>query len=65
MIAPDLRGFGVSEVTPGIVYTEEFVADVIALLDELQVQRAVLLGFSMAGQVAMQLAESHPERVSA
>ncbi len=65
VIAPDLRGFGESEVTPGIVYTEEFVADVIALLDELQVQRAVLLGFSMAGQVAMQLVESHPERVSA
>ena len=65
VIAPDLRGFGESEVTPGIVYTEEFVADVMALLDELQIQRAVLLGFSMAGQVAMQLIESHPERVSA
>lgn len=65
VVAPDLRGFGESEVTPGIVYTEEFVADVIALLDELQIQRAVLLGFSMAGQVAMQLAESHPERVGA
>lgn len=65
VVAPDLRGFGESGVTPGIVYTEEFVADVIALLDELQIRRAVLLGFSMAGQVAMQLAESHPERVSA
>lgn len=65
VIAPDLRGFGESEVTPGIVYTEEFVADVIALLDELHIQRAILLGFSMAGQAAMQLVESHPERVSA
>lgn len=65
VVAPDMRGFGESEVTPGIVYTEEFVADVIGLLDELQIQRAVLLGFSMAGQVAMQVAESHPERLSA
>lgn len=65
VIAPDLRGFGESEVTPGIVYTEEFVADIVALLDHVGLSEVVLLGFSMAGQVAMQFVASHPERVRA
>ena len=65
VIAPDLRGFGESRVTEGIVYTEEFAADIVALLDELGLETVILLGFSMSGQVAMQIAASYPERVSA
>lgn len=65
VIAPDLRGFGESGVTEGVVYTEEFVADLVALLDHLGLEEVVLLGFSMAGQIAMQLAASHPGRVAA
>lgn len=64
VIAPDLRGFGESGVTEGIVYTEEFVADVVALLDHLGLDDVVLLGFSMAGQIAMQLVASYPERAA-
>ncbi|MDO4920132.1 alpha/beta fold hydrolase [Kocuria sp.] len=64
-LAPDLRGFGDSEVTEGIVYTEEFAADLAALLDALGLETVVLLGFSMGGQIAMQLLASHPERVRA
>lgn len=60
VIAPDLRGFGDSEVTPGIVYTEEFAADTIALLDRLGLDSVVLVGFSMAGQVALQIAATPP-----
>lgn len=65
VIAPDLRGFGESQVTEGIVYTEEFAADIVALLDELGLETVILLGFSMSGQVAMQIAASYPERVGA
>jgi pimeloyl-ACP methyl ester carboxylesterase len=65
VIAPDLRGFGKSEVTPGIVYTEEFAADAIGLLDALKVPSAVVLGYSMGGQVAMEIQHSYPERVRA
>ncbi|RUP80937.1 alpha/beta fold hydrolase [Kocuria sp. HSID17590] len=65
VVTPDLRGFGESEVTPGIVYTEEFAADVIALLDHLGLDSVVLVGFSMAGQVALQIVATHPERVAA
>lgn len=65
VIAPDLRGFGASEVTEGIVYTEEFADDMAALLDHLGVREAVVVGFSMAGQIAMELLHRHPGRVRA
>lgn len=65
VIAPDLRGFGESEVTPGIVYTEEFAADAVALLDHLDIDSAVVLGYSMGGQVAMEIQHSYPQKVRA
>lgn len=65
VVAPDLRGFGDSEVTEGIVYTEEFADDVAGLLDYLGVEQAVVLGFSMSGQIAMELLHRHPDRVRA
>lgn len=61
VIAPDLRGFGDSAVTEGIVSTEEFSNDLALLLDELGVETAVVLGFSMAGQIAMQFAHDHAD----
>lgn len=65
VIAPDLRGFGESEVTAGIVHTEEFAADAVALLDFLGIDSAVVLGYSMGGQVAMEIQHTHPQRVRA
>ena len=63
VLAPDLRGFGASGITEGIVYTEEFADDVAGLLDHLGVPAAVVVGFSMSGQIAMELARRHPGRV--
>lgn len=65
VIAPDLRGFGESEVTGGIVFTEEFASDAVGLLDELKVDKAVVLGYSMGGQIAMEIQHSYPQRVRA
>ena len=65
VVAPDLRGFGDSEGTEGIVYTEEFADDVAGLLEHLGIDRAVVVGFSMSGQVAMELLHRHPERLRA
>lgn len=65
VVAPDLRGFGGSGVTEGIVYTEEFADDVAALLDRLGIDEAVVVGFSMAGQIALELVHRHPQRVRA
>lgn len=58
----DQRGFGKSDPAQGPVSRR---GDLLRLLDELQVEQAVLLGCSMGGEVAMDVAFEHPERVSA
>jgi 3-oxoadipate enol-lactonase len=65
VIAPDLRGHGGTTVTSGPSTMEEVAEDVSALLDELNVPRAVLCGLSMGGYVALALYRAHPERVRA
>jgi 2-succinyl-6-hydroxy-2,4-cyclohexadiene-1-carboxylate synthase len=66
-IAPDLIGHGQSDSPPDAArYSiERCVADLLALLDTLEVQRADVLGYSMGGRVALQLAAAAPERVGA
>lgn len=65
IIAPDLRGYGVSEA-PAVKATtlETMATDIRALLDHLQIQRAVIAGLSMGGQVAMAFADLFPERLA-
>ena len=62
VIAPDLRGFGASPVTPGLVSMRQLAADVEALLDRLAVDRAAIVGLSMGGLVVMELATAQPDR---
>jgi pimeloyl-ACP methyl ester carboxylesterase len=62
VLAPDLRGFGRSPVTPGLVSMREYAADVEGLLDGLGITRAAVVGLSMGGLVAMELAVSRPGR---
>ncbi|MEL7207572.1 MAG: alpha/beta fold hydrolase, partial [Actinomycetota bacterium] len=61
----DLRGHGRSE-RPATGYTvEDSVADLVALLDELGVDRpAHLIGNSYGGVVGLATAIAHPERVA-
>jgi pimeloyl-ACP methyl ester carboxylesterase len=63
VLAPDLRGYGAAPVTEGMVTLPEFAADLVALLDREGVDRAVVCGLSMGGQIAMELVHGHPERV--
>ena len=62
VVAPDLRGFGHSPVTPHLVTMREYAADVEELLDGLGVARAAIVGLSMGGLVTMELAAFRPER---
>jgi len=62
VIAPDLRGFGHSPVTPGQVTMREYAADIEELLDRLNIARAAVVGLSMGGLVAMDMATAHPAR---
>jgi pimeloyl-ACP methyl ester carboxylesterase len=62
VVAPDLRGFGESPVTPGVVTMREYATDILALLDRLEIDTAAFVGLSMGGLVAMELATGAPER---
>ncbi|QZY30070.1 alpha/beta fold hydrolase [Nocardioides coralli] len=62
VVAPDLRGFGDSPL-PGEHFTD--VADLVVLLDNLAIDRVAVVGSSLGGRVALELATAHPERVSA
>jgi len=62
VIAPDLRGYGDSPVTPGMVSMAQLAADVGHLLDRKGIATAALAGLSMGGLVVMELAAAQPER---
>ena len=62
VVAPDLRGFGASPLTPHLVTLREYAADVEELLGRLGIERAAVVGLSMGGLVAMDLVTTHPER---
>jgi len=62
VIVPDLRGYGQSPVTPGLVTMAELAADIRGLLDRLGVESAALAGLSMGGLVMMELAAAEPGR---
>jgi 3-oxoadipate enol-lactonase len=61
-ITVDLRGFGESAPAGG-VSMDAYADDIIALLDERKVDRAVICGLSMGGYVAFALWRRHRTRV--
>jgi pimeloyl-ACP methyl ester carboxylesterase len=61
-IAPDLRGFGDSSAN-GPYSIAQYAADLVALLDALQVDRVVACGLSMGGYVALALLRHHRDRI--
>jgi pimeloyl-ACP methyl ester carboxylesterase len=65
VITLDLRGHGRSgKPHEASAYGMEFfVADVLAVLDEVGVGRADYLGYSLGGRVGFSLADAHPQRV--
>lgn len=64
VIAPDLRGFGQSPLPKGPVSVADYADDVIALMDELGLGRAVVVGMSMGGYVLFNLLERYPRRLA-
>jgi pimeloyl-ACP methyl ester carboxylesterase len=65
VIAPDLRGYGATGVTGAsrMVTLDVFALDIAALLDNLGVDRFVLGGLSMGGQIVMEFYRLFPRRV--
>ncbi len=62
-VAFDLRGHGKSDVGDGQFTIDFLVDDLIALLDHLGIDRALLCGLSMGGYVALRTIERYPKRV--
>jgi len=64
-IAVDLPGFGDSGKPLGASYDPAFFSrTVLSLLDELGLERVHLLGHSMGGRAALELAFDHPDRIA-
>jgi len=63
-IAPDLRGLGETKATGPVSTMDEMARDVAALMDELEIDRAVICGLSMGGYVALEFVHLFHTRVS-
>jgi pimeloyl-ACP methyl ester carboxylesterase len=57
----DAPGFGLTPATAGLHKTP--ADDLLSLMDELEIERAVLVGHSMGGLAVSGVAQRHPERV--
>ncbi|MEW5908528.1 MAG: alpha/beta hydrolase, partial [Thermodesulfobacteriota bacterium] len=63
VLAVDLRGRGLSE-KPLKGYSEKHhAADIRFLMDDLKLEKAVLMGHSLGGYISMQIAAEFPDRV--
>jgi len=65
VITYDIRGHGKTDIADGQYTYRMFADDLIALLDYLQVEKAVLCGLSMGGAIALRAFELYPERIRA
>jgi pimeloyl-ACP methyl ester carboxylesterase len=63
LVAPDLRGRGDSIDVAGPAGVDAHVEDLLAALDHLGLDRVVVVGMSMGGFIALELAHRAPERV--
>ena len=67
LVVPDLRGFGDSDKHDADLADQYSAAaqarSVVALMDELDIDDAVLAGYDVGSRVAQALANHHPHRV--
>ena len=64
LVLMDNRGSGRSDRPAGAIAVADMVGDVVAVLDAAGIHRAHVLGASLGGMVAQELAVTHPERVN-
>ena len=63
-IAPDMRGYGGSSIyrTHAAYAQEQVVGDMLALVDHLQIERAVWIGHDWGAATVWSIARHHPQR---
>ncbi|MFH5230810.1 3-oxoadipate enol-lactonase [Antrihabitans spumae] len=63
VLTVDLRGHGESPTPTGPYTIQSLAADVIALVDKLELTSVDLVGLSLGGAIAQSIAVDHPDRV--
>ena len=63
VIAVDTRGHGRSPRGTAPFTIRQFAEDLLDFMDQMKIDKAVLLGFSDGGNIALIFAMAHPERV--
>lgn len=65
LVALDWPGFGESDIPASLSTMEQLADDVVGLMDQLGMQRAILCALSMGGYVAFAFLRKYPQRVAA
>jgi len=65
LVLPDLGGHGDSETDKEVFSITDYVQEVHALLEHLNIQKVVLFGYSSGGAIVQEFALTHPDRTSA
>jgi len=63
VIRLDNRGAGKTDKPVGPYSTKIMAEDVVGLMDHLQIRKAIVLGYSMGGMIAQEIAINHPDRL--
>jgi len=65
VLAPDIVGFGATERPEDIIYSLRSWTDhVWSFLDTLGIKKTAIVGNSLGGRIALQMATDHPDRIS-
>lgn len=62
-IAYDIRGFGESEEGSESFSIDLFTKDLLRLMEALRLEKAVIIGFSMGGYIALDAMQKFPEKI--
>ena len=65
VIAIDIRGFGQSKDEKTPLSIDLFVKDLLAFMDKLKIDKAIICGLSMGGYIALNAVNKFPERFAA
>jgi pimeloyl-ACP methyl ester carboxylesterase len=60
----DLRGHGYSEITPSGYSADQMAADLLALMDVLEIEQPAMVGHSYGADIGLYFAHHYPDRVS-
>jgi len=64
VIVPDLAGYGKSDSPSNDMYVDDYAADVVALVNKLEIENPLLVGWSQGAQIVLQASQALHGRLS-